>query len=187
MTIPSPISNPEAWDTLTIGGLSFSGGFEFSGEVLKRKLDHRHSAGRDGARIRDRGYDLAEIKLSLRCYQTLHFEQLGALVALLFPRGADPAQRAAYACAHPALAIAGITEVYAKVMDTLHQTSPGLWETTIDLVEYRAAANRTVAHRVTQRPSIAASNPTAFTGTEAAPPTPPSAAPSSAGLGPQPD
>lgn len=179
--IPSPIDQPEAWDTLVIGGIGFSGGFEFTGSVLTRKLDRRHSAGRDGARIRDRGYDLAEIKLNLRLWEPEHFDELEALVRLLFPRGADVARRAAYACAHPALALAGITEVYAKSMETLSQSSPTLWTTTIDLVEYRAEAqaSRTSRSRtVQQRPDLGA-NRTAFAGTEAVPPaaaTPPSAA-----------
>lgn len=178
--IPAPTDSPDAWDALTIGGVQFSGGFEFTGTLLKRKLDSRHAAGRDGARIRDRGYDLAEIRLALRLWEPTHFEELEALVRLLFPRGADVTRRAAYACAHPALALAGITEVYAKSMEAVTQTSPGLWTTTLDLVEYRAEAQTSSSRSrtVRQRPDLGA-NATAFTGTEPAPPaaaTPPSAA-----------
>ena len=180
MTIPSPIDDPESWDTLVIGGLPFTGSFEFTGDVLTRKLDRRHSAGRDGARIRDKGYDLAEITLKLSLWEPAHFAELEALVRLLFPRGADTTRRAAYACAHPALALAGITEVYAKKMGALSQGSPTLWTTEIALVEYRAEAQaaRSRSRTVQQRPDLGA-NATAFTGTEPAPPaaaTPPSAA-----------
>jgi hypothetical protein len=142
VTIPSPISNPEAWGRLVIGGVEFRGAFEFSGDALKRKLDHRHSASRDGARIRDRGYDLAKIKLALRCYEDEHFEDLEALVRLLFPRDADATRRAAYACTHPALAVAGITEVYAESMDVLHMVEERgrVWGTTIDLVSIGVVA-----------------------------------------------
>jgi hypothetical protein len=180
VTIPSPFDAPDVWDTLVIGGLTFSGAFEFTGDLLTRKLDRRHSAGRDGARIRDRGYDLAEITLALRLWETRHFEELDALVRLLFPRGADVTRRAAYACAHPALALAGITEVYAKKMGAITQSSPTLWTTEIALVEYRAEAQtaRSRSRTVQQRPDLGA-NATAFTGTEAVPAaaaTPPSAA-----------
>lgn len=182
MTIPSPFDAPDAWDTLAIGGLPFTGAFEFGGDLLTRKLDRRHSAGRDGARIRDRGYDLAEITLTLRLWESKHFEELDALVRLLFPRGADPTRRAAYSCPHPALALAGITEVYAKKMGALSQSSPTLWTTEIALVEYRAeaqqVAGRSRTRAVQQRPDLGA-NATAFTGTEAVPPaaaTPPSTA-----------
>jgi hypothetical protein len=176
VTLPSPLSNPEAWDRLVIGGVEFRGAFEFSGDALKRKLDHRHSASRDGARIRDRGYDLAKIKLSLRCYEDEHFEDLEALVRLLFPRDADATRRAAYACTHPALAVAGITEVYAESMDVLHMVEERgrVWGTTIDLVEYRPEAQRRVGRTVQRRPDLS-QNRTAFTGLQ---PIPPPAAPS---------
>lgn len=174
-----PLTSPAAWDELTLGGVRFTGGFEFSGDVLVRKLDRRHAAGRDGARIRDRGYDLAKIRLQLRCWQPQHFEELDALVRLLFPRSADTTRRAAYACPHPALALAGIAEVYAERMSALTQSSPTLWTTDIDLVEYRAdAQQRSRSRTVRQRPDLGA-NATAFTGTEPSPPaaaTPPSAA-----------
>lgn len=165
-----PLTSPAAWDALSIGGLAFTGGFEFSGDVLVRKLDRRHAAGRDGARVRDRGYDLAKIKLQLRCWEPQHFEELDALVRLLFPRSADTSRRAAYSCPHPALALAGIAEVYAERMSALTQSSPSLWTTDIDLVEYRPevqAASR--SRTVQQRPDLGA-NRTAFTGTEPSPP-----------------
>ncbi len=176
MTLPSPLSDPTAWDRLVIGGVEFRGAFEFSGDALKRKLDHRHSASRDGARIRDRGYDLAKIKLSLRCYENEHFADLEALVRLLFPRDADATRRAAYACAHPALAIAGITEVYAEGMDVprMVEERGRVWGATIDLVEYRPEAQRRVGRTVQRRPDLS-QNRTAFTGLQPIPPpTPPS-------------
>lgn len=168
-----PLTSPAAWDELTLGGVRFTGGFEFSGDVLVRKLDRRHAAGRDGARIRDRGYDLAKIRLTLRCWEREHFDELEAIVRLLFPRSADTTRRAAYSLPHPALALAGIAEVYAERMSTLTQSSPTLWTTEIDLVEYRppaqGAAARSRSRTVQQRPDLGA-NRTAFTGTEAAPP-----------------
>lgn len=176
---PSPFDDPESWDALSIGGVTFSGAFEFSGEVLKRKLDRRHAAGRDGARIRDKGYELATLTLTLRVYEPPHWTDLEALVALLFPRGTDSTRRNAHACAHPALALAGITEVYATAMDAPRQTEPTVWEVSIKLVEYRPEAQQ--SHNVSRtpraQPDIGA-NATAFTGTEAAPPAPtPPAAP----------
>lgn len=189
--IPSPLSDPAAWDTLTIGGLLFTGKFKFDGDVLEKKTDTRHAAGRSGGRIRAAGYVLAKIKLVLSCYEDEHFEQLDAIVRLLFPRGGEPVRDAAFACPHPVLAIAGITEVYAIKMSSVEPNEVGdVYTTTIELVEYRPTANRPTAHVVRQRPDIAANNPTAFTGLD---PVPPSAAParpnapSRTGSGPQPD
>lgn len=185
MTIPSPITAPDTWDTLTLGGLPFTGEFEFDGDLVAKKVDRRHAPGRTGARIRNRGYDLAKIQLRLGCYEDEHFAQLDAIVRLLFPRGNETVSDAAVACPHPALALASITEVYAEKMGALKKDSRDVWRTTIELVEYRPSTNRPVAHTVVQRPDIAAANPTAFTGLD---PTPPSAAPApSGGSGPQPD
>lgn len=172
--IPDPFTDPESWDTLTIGGVSFGGAHKFDGALLKRKLDRRHAAGRDGAHIRDKGYDLAEITLTLTCYEASHWLDLQALIALLFPRGADASRRNAHACPHPALALAGITEVYATTMDAPQQSMEGAgrWDVTLHLVEYRAASQRNVSHRPRAVPEISA-NRVALTGTEAAPPTPP--------------
>lgn len=171
--IPSPFTDAATWDTLTIGGVSFRGTFEFSGEVLKRRLDTRHAAGRDGARIRDKGYALAELTLTLRAWEPEHWDDLTALVALLFPRGTDPTRRNAHSCAHPALALAGISELYATSMDAPRQTEAGLWEVSIKLVEYRheAQQSRNVSRTPAAQPDLGA-NRTAFTGTEAAPPAP---------------
>ncbi len=178
--IVSPLEDPLSWDTLVIGGVTFTGGFEFTGDLFTRKLDRRHSSGRDGARIRDRGYDLAEIKLTLHLWETKHFEEFETLVRLLFPRGADTTRRAAYSCTHPVLAVAGITEVYARKLSVLTQTAPSLWSSELTLVEYRPEppSHRSRTRTVRQEPDIGA-NATAFTGTEPVPPaaaTPPSAA-----------
>ena len=168
----NPFIDPDAWDTLAIGGVGFAGQHEWSGDVLKRRLDRRHAPGRDGARVRDKGYDLAELELTLKCTAAEHWEDLRALVALLFPRGSDTSRRAAHSCDHPALAIAGITEVYAVSMGAVRQAEPTVWSATIKLVEYRPESQRNTSHRPRVVADIGA-NAVAFAGTEAAPPAPP--------------
>lgn len=172
MSIANPFTNPDAWDTLVIGGVTFRGQHQWSGTVLKRKLDRRHAAGRDGARLRDKGYDVAELELTLKCTTAEHWDDLCALVALLFPRGVDSTRRLAHACGHPALALAGIHEVYPVSMDSVRQTEPTVWEASIKLTEYSTAAQANVSHRPRAAPDIG-STATAFTGTEAAPPAAP--------------
>lgn len=172
--IPSPFDDAKSWDTLEIGGATFSGTFEWGGELLKRKIDRRHAAGRDGARIRDKGYDLADLTLALHINSTEEWREAVALVALLFPRGTDASRRNAHACAHPVLALAGITEVYAVSMDAPQsdrQTKQV--DLSIKLAEYRPEAqqSRNVSRTPAAQPDIGA-NRTAFTGTEAAPPAP---------------
>jgi len=178
MTAPSPFADPESWDTLVLGGARFRGTFEWGGDLIKRKLDHRHAAGRDGARVRDKGYDLAEVDLKLVMTTTDEWNDMLALVALVFPRSATPTARNAHACAHPMLALAGITELYGTSMGPPKQTSPTMWEITLKFVEYRPEAQRRNVSRTPRAvPDLAANNLTAFTGTTPAPPPPPPPAP----------
>lgn len=186
MTVPSPFDSPDAWDTLAIGGSAFSGTFEWGGDLIKRKLDHRHAAGRDGARVRDKGYDLAELDLTLTVINTAQWNDLVALVAVVFPRAATATARNALPCTHPALALAGITKIYGTAMGPLTQSAPTKWTTTMKFVEYRSEAQRNVSRTPHVAPSLGANNPTAFgPPAPAAPPTPPPA-PSPTARGPQP-
>jgi hypothetical protein len=175
MSIPSPFDAAEVWDTLVLGGARFRGTFEWGGDLIKRKLDRRHAAGRDGARVRDKGYDLAELDLTLTVTNSEEWADLQALIALVFPRAASPGSRNALTCTPPTLALAGVSKLYGTSMGPLAQASPTKWTVTIKMVEFRdppaGAAN--VSRTPRPAPDIGA-NRTAFTGTEQAPPpTPP--------------
>lgn len=173
MTVPSPFADPDTWDALTIGGVRFRGTFRWGGDIIKRKLDRRHAPGRDGARVRDKGYDLAEIDLTLTITDDDEWADFTALVALVFPRSATPTARNAHACAHPELALAGITELYGTSMGPVTEASPTKYEVTLKFVEYRVGAQRNTSRTPRAAPDLGA-NATAFTGTETAPaPTPP--------------
>ena len=177
MSIPSPFDDAETWDTLVLGGARFRGTFEWGGELIKRKLDRRHAAGRDGARVRDKGYDLAEIDLTLTVTSSEEWEDLQAIIALVFPRAASPGSRNALTCTHPALALAGISKLYGTSMGPLSQSSPTKWTVTLKLAEYRdpPTGGTSVSRTPRPAPDIGA-NRTAFSGTEQAPaPTPPPA------------
>jgi hypothetical protein len=180
-TLPSPLADPRPWDAPRIAGVSWTGGLKIGGDLLKRKLDTRHSAGRDGARIRDRGYDLAEIDLTFALYETAHFDQLSQIVSALFPQSTDTTRRVAWPIVHPALAFAGVTEIYAKTLGALEGPDEQMrWTITVSCVQYRPEAQRSTAHRpraAAAAPDLGA-NATAFDRTvERAPPTPPSATP----------
>ena len=180
-TLRSPLADPRAWDEFKLAGVLWTGGAKLSGDLLKRKLDSRHAAGRDGARIRDRGYDLAELTISLTLYEDAHFTQLAQIVSSMFPRGAETSRRLAWPIIHPALAFAGVTEVYGKTLGALDGPDERMqWTISIEVVEYRPEAQRSAAHRprAATPPDIGA-NATAFDRTVERPaPTAPSAQPS---------
>lgn len=174
---PSPFVDPESWDTLILGGQQFRGTFRWGGDLIKRKLDHRHAAGRDGARVRDKGYDLAEVDLTLTITNDDEWQDMLALVALVFPRSATPTARNAHACAHPELALAGISELYGVSMGPVTEANPTKYEVTMKFVEYRAGAQTNTSRTPRAVPDLSANNPTAFTGTAPAPPPTPPPAP----------
>lgn len=183
-TLASPIADPRPWDEPKIAGVKWTGGFKLSGDLLKRKLDSRHAAGRDGARIRDRGYDLAELTLTLTLFETEHFTQLAQIVGSLFPRSSETSRRLAWPVVHPALAFAGVTEVYGKTLGAIEgPDEKGVYTIAVEVVEYRPEAQRTAAHRpraAAAAPDIGA-NTTAFDRVvERPPPAAPSAQPATA-------
>lgn len=177
MTAPSPFANPAAWDELVIGGLRFRGTFRWGGDLIKRKLDHRHAAGRDGARVRDKGYDLAELDLTLTMIDNDQWQDMLAIVALVFPRSATPTARNAHGCTHPQLALAGISEIYGTAVGPVTEPSPTKFEIVLKFVEYRPEAQRRNVSRAPRAaPDLGANNPTAFgPPPPAVPPTPPTA------------
>lgn len=188
MTVPSPFTGAASWDALTLGGVTYRGAFRWGGDLIKRKLDHRHAAGRDGARVRDKGYDLAEVDLTLTVTNDDEWSDMQALVTVVFPRAATPTARNALACAHPALALAGISALYGTSMGPVTEASPTRYEVTLKFVEYRPEAQRNVSR--SPRPAAPAAglgnNATAFTLTPIVAPTPPGAPGPSASLTPIP-
>lgn len=184
MDFTNPIDAVGAWDTLVLGGLPFSGVHEWSGDAIKRRTDRGRASGRSGGRTVSRGYELAELEITLKCTEPVHFEELSAIIALLFPRDAREASTrdGAVTCTHPSLAQAGITYVRGESASLLRQTEPGCWAQTIKLIEHRPAPSpaRNVT-RVTRTVPDLGSRATAFTGLEQAPatttPTPPSRTP----------
>ena len=178
MTPPSPFADPESWDTLVLGGVRFRGTFKWSGDLIKREIDQRHAAGRDGAKLRDKGYVAAEVDLILTMTTDDEWREMCALVALVFPRGAAPSARNAHPCAHPQLALAGISELYGASLGPVTEAGATKYEVVLKLLEYRPGAQTNTSRTpraVPPAPGLGG-NATAFdAGIEHALPTPPPA------------
>jgi len=85
MGVPFWDEAPEAWDTLSLGGLTLPGVATVSGQA-GRKMDTRSRPGADGARVRDRGYEPARLQIQIKTWTKDQLAELEAAIAELHPR-----------------------------------------------------------------------------------------------------
>lgn len=86
MPVPFWDDAPGAWDTLSLGGVTVPGLASVSGQVA-RKMDTRSRAGADGATVRDRGYEPAQLEIHVKVWTAEQLAQLEDLIASIHPRG----------------------------------------------------------------------------------------------------
>lgn len=101
----------DAWDRITIEGIAFKGKVEISGTPWKKKSDHRRARGRNGGRSVQTGWDLGEWSLTLTAFDDEHVEQLGAIILAVTGRAPATQDLHALSIDHPALAVAGVSQV----------------------------------------------------------------------------
>ncbi len=128
-----------AWDRIRIGGVLFEGKVDVDGTPWKKKRDKRHSRGHNGARSVGAGYDLGEWTITLMAFDDATDAQLGELVDVV--TGGSPATQDLHALSidHPALAVAGVSQVTFKEGDAPSPSGPGgmlVWK--IKVEEYKA-------------------------------------------------
>lgn len=104
---------PDAWDAIVIAGSAMPGLALVSGEGIGRDIDMKKSPGRDGARLRDRGYQNAKFTVELRVWTADQFESLQRRLEDLQPKRRG-GTRNALDVAHPALAMLGVTSMYVQ-------------------------------------------------------------------------
>jgi hypothetical protein len=78
--------DPLAWDTLILDGEIWPGVCEISGAGVSRKVDVKKGKGEDGATIKDEGYDLARLSITLTIYSEGDWVQLQRLLPTIHPR-----------------------------------------------------------------------------------------------------
>ncbi len=76
---------PDPWDVLKLGGRTVPGITEITGRA-GRKIDIRSPPGGDGARVRDRGYEPAQLEARVRVWTKAQLEELHELLAEIHPR-----------------------------------------------------------------------------------------------------
>lgn len=78
-------TTPDPWDTLVLGGHTLPGLTSVSGRA-GRKMDVRPVPGGDGARVRDRGYEPAQLEARNRVWTDEQLEALQTILEALHPR-----------------------------------------------------------------------------------------------------
>lgn len=176
---PSPYAQPGLWDTFYLAGWMFLGLVQIRGD-LGVDLDVRKHSGGDGGTIRDKGFKLGELKITLRIWDEETWASFDGMLPAIDPRR-RVGRRTPVDVDHVALAQRGVYRVYIETIslpDTSKLKDEGVVEYTINAIEFHPPtgtnASRT-ARATPSTPDIGA-NRTAFTGLETPPAwsTPPS-------------
>jgi hypothetical protein len=136
------------WDTVTLDGEEWPGLAEVDAEITRR-IQRRRARGRDGGRITDGGLDPTEVPIVFKAWKPEHFTALRALIPRLLARRrlADRTPMDVY---HPALAVLGITQLYAKTLGAVKPSGQaGMWEMRVTFIEYFQPPRRAVTRTVT--------------------------------------
>ncbi len=91
-SVPFWEETPEAWDTLYLGGRAVPGIASVTGRAA-RKMDTRSPPNADGARVRDRGYEPAQVEVEVRVHTAGQLEALETFLEEIQPRRIPPATR----------------------------------------------------------------------------------------------
>lgn len=128
-------SDPGLWQTLQINGGDVPGVTKIEA-TIGRKLEEKKGRGADGARIIDKGLELAKIKATVTFWTTDHWTSMEDLIDKLAARTAL-AHRNAVELFHPAIAALGLKKAVLKSMSSPKPSSvPGAYEIVFDFLEY---------------------------------------------------
>jgi hypothetical protein len=122
-----------SWDQVSIGGAILPGIWELSGSV-QRNIDIKGQRRKDGAIIKDMGYEPGKLSLHGRIIEENDWELLKASLAAIHPRkkglGRNPLP-----LIHPAANALGLDKVYVVSIDVPRLVSQVL-EVSIELIEW---------------------------------------------------
>lgn len=135
MAIPSWIDSPFTWDTIIVGGQEFPGlatvdaGREYT-------CDKKQSAGADSVTLTGLGHMPAEVKITLRIWNTGQWNELQTRIAQLLPKP-HKSKPQAVDVSHPALALYGIRSLYfTKIHGPRHTSVKHVMEVDLIGTEY---------------------------------------------------
>lgn len=102
----------DSWDRVSIAGQLMPGLAMVTGDI-SRKLDVKSVRGRDGARVKDGGYQPGKISIEIRINTREDFDALQPRLDAINPRQRGTA-RTPVDIAHPSLVLLGISSVYIE-------------------------------------------------------------------------
>lgn len=146
----------DAWDRITVAGITFKGDVSVKGTPWKKKNDHRSARGRNGGRTVATGWDLGEWTIDLLAYDDETVAQLEAIIEAVTGRAPATQDATALPIDHPALAVAGVNQVTFDEGDAPNVTDAGgfmAWS--FKVKEYRPPAPRDVTRAPAAAPQQA--------------------------------
>lgn len=127
-------TSPDSWDQIAIAGTTLPGMVIVSGQGIARKIDVKSSPNRDGARIRDRGYDPAKFDVEVIVWTEQQFSDLLPTLEGLQPKRRG-GERQPVDVSHPALSMLGIRSMYVEAVG-MPQVKGGKLHITIKAIEW---------------------------------------------------
>jgi hypothetical protein len=121
------------WDRLQLGKHVMPGIWKVSC-VCARDIDKKKGKGKDGAKIKDRGYDAAEVSFVGKLESKDDWQALQQILPDIHPRKKG-GKRKDMTAAHPSLAVMGVTRIYVKSIKA-PEIEDGIMEMTIEAIEF---------------------------------------------------
>lgn len=143
MSSIDPISNPQAYDVVVIGGLVTPGIAVVGAPSASYKWDVKSGPGSDGGTVTFQGIPPRSFTVEITLWEKEHFSQLDELRSMIAPaeHGIEPP---AYDIAHPSLSQVGISSVVVEDFPPAARSGKGIWKTSIKFIEYRPARKKSV-------------------------------------------
>lgn len=141
MTTPFPKNNARAWDYIVIDGRRVPCLTDYPKTKRAKKTDAKSAFGRNGARVVDRGYGIAEVSVTVWLWTEEHFREWDAILAAILPP-AGTRQRNAVAIEHPTLAQLAINQIIVKSVGSIDAKGKGLFSVAFEALEYNPEAMR---------------------------------------------
>ncbi len=172
MVAPYPFDGDD-WDRIAFEQVPYSGLARVEGAARKRKVDTPKRGGSDGAHVRIKRRELAELKIVLVGWTPAHLEEMERLTELVFPNEATARNHAPVGVTHPALQFHDVNVIFVYEVEGPETKDRGTFELTLTARQWRPPPRRGLNAR--PAPTPIEQRRTAFTGIEQPRPPAPAA------------